>query len=454
MDVRVATREPPLVGGAVPLLGHALKLARDPLGFLESLRNEGDLVRIKFGSKPAYVVCSPELLGELLTANPDALVVGGPMWRALEPLLGQGLSTSNGAIHTRQRQIIQQAFRRERIANYARVMAQEAHRLADSWQPSQIIDVSRAMFRLTVRIIARALLVTETIEQQADTIGTALRIVFLGMHRQILLSALPMSALMVRGDRRYQRALASLHRIVDETIRSRRAASGHYEDLLAVLLSARDEESGAALGDREIHDQVITMLVGGTDTVAATLAWIFHLLSQHPEQEARLHREVDAVSNGQPIGADHLSALTHTRNVVTESMRLRPAAWILNRRAAIDTELGGYHIPANADLFYSPYAIQRDPRSFEHALDFDPDRWQADRAAQVPRFANMPFSAGVRRCPGDHFSLTEITLAVAIIAARWRLVPIASTDARTRVGINLQPRHLVMQAVARDVSRD
>jgi epi-isozizaene 5-monooxygenase len=449
MNAQVAIREPPLAGGAMPWLGHAAKLARDPLGFLESLRDHGDLVRIMFGPKPAYVVCSPELLRELLTADPDILIVGGPLWRALEPLLGQGLSTSNGAAHARQSRIVQQAFRRERIARYATVMTDEAQRLASSWQPEQVIDVSRSMFRLTVRIIARALLVTEAIEQKADAIGDALRIVFHGMHRQMLLSALPMSHLLVRGDRRYHSALAGLHQIVDDTIRHRRTASGHHDDLLSVLLNARDEESGTVLSGKEIHDQVITMLVGGTDTVAATLSWIFYMLSQHPGQEARLHREVDAVAAGGPIDMDHLDMLPHTRNVITESMRLRPATWVLNRRAAVDTELGGYRIPANADLFYSPYAMQRDHRSFERPLDFDPDRWNMNRAGQVPRYAMVPFSAGRRHCPGDHFSLTEMALTVATLAARWRLVPLPATDARTRVGINLQPRRLLMRVLPR-----
>lgn len=449
MKVRSVERHPALAGGSLPFFGHALKLMHDPLGFVESLRNYGELVQIAIGPKSAFMVCSPRLLGQLLTAPSDAIVVGGAMWRALEALLGQGLSTSNGALHSRQRRMILQAFRRNRIEGYVQAMSEEARSMSDSFKPMEVIDVSRAMFTLTVRIVTRALLNAEVLVSHADMIGKDLHMVFEGMSRQMFLSALPLSGLLTRSDRRYHQALARLHRVVDEAIYSRRTAPSRSDDLLGLLLAARDEESGQLLSDREIHDQVITMLVGGTDTVAATLSWVFYLLSENLEQESRVHREVDDVVAGQPLGTGQLEALPHTRNVIAESMRLRPAVWILNRHAAVDTVLGEYRIPAGSDLFYSPYAIQRDPTCFDRPLNFDPDRWNPDRSATIPRFAMMPFSAGQRRCPGDQFSLTELLVIVATIASCWRLVPVAATDATSRVGINLQPRKLLMRVEPR-----
>ncbi|MYZ11990.1 cytochrome P450, partial [Streptomyces sp. SID337] len=144
-----------------------------------------------------------------------------------------------------------------------------------------------------------------------------------------------------------------------------------------------------------------------------------------------------------------LKELPHLRNVVTEAMRIRPAAWIFTRRSVAETDLGGYSIPADADIVYSVYAMQRDPRSFERHLEFDPDRWNPERAADVPEFAMMPFSVGNRKCPGDHFSLAELALILGTVAPKWRLRPVRETDARTQVGITLHPKRLVLRATPR-----
>ncbi|MGK9235681.1 cytochrome P450 [Inquilinus limosus] len=442
-------REPVLVGGAMPILGHAWHLMQDPLGFLESLRDHGDLVRIRLGPKVAYAACSPDLVGSLLLAKTQPFIVGGPLWDTLEALIGKGVATSNGAEHLRQRRMILPAFRREQIANYAPVMVEEAGAIAERWKPGGIVNVRDEMFRLTVRIISRSLLVLDSVGRSADVVGAALRPVFLGMYRQMVLSAIPLPRLPTPGNRRFDRALATLHRVVDDIIRERRASDMRHDDLLTTLIEARDEETGEPLSDQEVHDNVVSVLVAGAEAPSATLAWVFHLLSQHPAEEARLHRELEAVLGDRPVGFDDLPRLPHTRNVVTESMRIRQATWIFTRRATADTDLGGYRIPAGADVLYSPYAIQRDRRSFDRPSEFVPDRWDPERAAIIPKYAMLPFSAGSRKCPGDHFSMTEITLALATIASRWRLVPVASADATPQPGITLHPKKLLMRAEPR-----
>ncbi|MEU6821921.1 cytochrome P450 [Streptomyces atriruber] len=440
-------RTPPLVRGGAPLLGHAWNLVRDPLGFLSALRDHGDLVRIRLGPRTAYVVCDPELVGTLLK-TPE-YVVGGPLWDTLEVLLGKGVATSNGKLHRRQRRMMQPAFRPERIADYAKVMEEEARATAARWQPGATVDVSAEMFRTAVRIVSRSLLEVDSIGDKADRIADSLHTVFDGLYRRMVLSVGPLHRVPTPANRRFESALADLHALVDEIVAERRAAGpGGPEDLLAELLRARDE-SGDPIGDQEIHDNVVSLVVAGAENVASTLAWTFHLMTEHPDQERRLVEEVNSVAPGRAITFADLKDLPHLRNVVTEAMRIRPAAWIFTRRSVAETDLGGYRIPADADIVYSVYAMQRDPRSFERNLEFDPDRWNPERAGDVPEFAMMPFSVGNRKCPGDHFSLAELALILGTVAPKWHLERVEETDARTQVGITLHPKRLVLRAMPR-----
>ncbi|MFH8291030.1 cytochrome P450 [Streptomyces sp. NPDC018059] len=441
-------RTPPLVAGGAPLLGHAWNLVRDPLGFLAALRDHGDLVRIRLGPRTAYAVCDPELVGALLK-SPE-YIVGGPLWDTLEVLLGKGVATSNGRLHRRQRRMMQPAFRPERIAGYARVMEEEARATAARWRPGETVDVSAEMFRTAVRIVSRSLLEVDSIGEKADRVADSLHTVFEGLYRRMVLSVGPLYRVPTPANRRFENALADLHALVDEIVAERRAAAGPGgpQDLLAELLRATDE-SGRPLADQEIHDHVVSLVVAGAENVASTLAWTFHLLTEHPEQERQLIEEVNSVARDRAITFADLGDLPHTRNVITEAMRIRPAAWIFTRRSVAETELGGYRIPADADIVYSVYAMQRDPRSFERHLEFDPDRWLPERAGEIPEFAMMPFGVGNRKCPGDHFSMAELALILGTVAPKWRLERVPETDTGTRVGITLHPKRLVLRVQPR-----
>ncbi len=397
-------------------------------------------------------MCAPDLVGELLTRRAKSTIVGGPLWETLEDLIGKGVATSNGVLHLQQRRMIQPAFRPEQIAGYAKIMAAEAGAMVERWRPGQVIDVFEQMFDFAVRTVSRSMLDSHSIGRKADEISASLRTIFSSMYRRMILPANPLYRLPTPANRRFDQALDTMHRIVDEIIDERRAGDTSRDDLLAVLLEARDN-TGEPLSDQEIHDHIVSVLVAGSETVASTLAWIFPLLSRHPHEETRLHRELDAVVGDHPVGFDQLPNLSHTSNVITETMRLHTAAWIFTRRTTAETDLGGFRIPAGADILYSTYATQRDRRSFDRPLTFDPDRWLPEHAAQVPRFAMLPFGVGNRKCPGDHFTMVEATLMLATVASRWRLVPVAATDTSTRIGITLRPRRLHMRTEARRVGR-
>ncbi|MFF2651276.1 cytochrome P450 [Streptomyces sp. NPDC058045] len=445
-DTPPAAAEPPYAGGRLPLLGHAGKLVGDPLGFLAGLRDHGDVVRLRLGPKTAYAVNDPELVGELLKS--PGYEVGGPLWETLEVLLGKGVATSNGADHRRQRRMMQPSFRPERIADHGPVMEEEARATADRWQPGETVDVAAETFRTAVRIVSRSLLEVDSIGEKADRISASLGTVFEGLYRRVVLPVGPLYKMPTRANRRFERALADLHTLVDEVIAERRSSGALGEDLLGVLLTAT-QESGAPLADQEIHDHLVSLIVAGSENVASTLAWTFQLLTEHPEQETRVVEEVNSVTGDRPVSYGDLDALVHTKNVIVEAMRVRPAAWIFTRRSVAENELGGYRIPADTDIVYSAYAMQRDPRSFERHLEFDPDRWLPERAARVPKFAMMPFSVGKRKCPGDHFSMAEIALVLATVLPRWHLAPVAASDPAPRIGITLAPKRLLLRAEPR-----
>ncbi|MET7702105.1 cytochrome P450 [Streptomyces sp. NPDC005485] len=440
-------REPPLAGGGVPLLGHGWKLVRDPLAFMAQLRDHGDVVRLRLGPKTVYAVTAPALTGAL-ALSPD-FKIDGPLWESLEGLLGkEGVATANGPTHRRQRRTIQPAFRLDVIPEYGPIMEEEARALADRWESGATVDCTAESFRVAVRIAARCLLRGDFMDERAERLCVALATVFRGMYRRMVVPAGPLYRLPLPANRKFNRALADLHLLVDEIIAERRASGQKPDDLLTALLEAKNE-NGEPIGEQEIHDQVVAILTPGSETVASTIMWILQVLAEHPEHADRVRAEVESVAGDRPVAFGDVRQLTHTNNVVVEAMRLRPAVWILTRRAVSETELGGYRIPAGADIVYSPYAIQRDPRSYEQHARFDPDRWLPERSKEVPKYAMSPFSVGNRKCPSDHFSMAQLSLITATVASRWRFEQVSGSNDATRVGITLRPHRLLLKAVPR-----
>jgi len=440
-------RTPPLAGGGVPVLGHGWKLVRDPLGFFAGLRDHGDVVRLRLGPKTVYALTSPALTGAM-ALSPD-FEIDGPLWESLEGLLGkEGVATANGPRHRRQRRTIQPAFRLDIIPEYGPIMEEEARALAERMRPGETIDCTSESFRVAVRIAARCLLRGEYMDERAERLSIALATVFRGMYRRMVIPAGPFYRLPLPAHRTFDRALADLHALVDEIVAERRASGQKPDDLLTALLEAKDD-NGEPIGEQEIHDQVVAILTPGSETVASTIMWLLQVLTEHPEHAAKVCEEVKSVAGDRPIAFGDVRKLTHTNNVVVEAMRLRPAVWILTRRALTETELGGYRIPAGADIVYSPYAIQRDPRSYDGNLEFDPDRWLPERSKDVPKYAMSPFSVGNRKCPSDHFSMAQLSLITATVASKWRFEQVSESNDTTRVGITLRPHRLLLRAVPR-----
>ncbi|MDQ0932540.1 bifunctional albaflavenone monooxygenase/terpene synthase [Streptomyces turgidiscabies] len=439
--------DPPYAGGGVPLLGHGWQLVRDPLGYFARLRDHGDVVRLKLGPKTVYAASSPALVGEL-ALNPD-YIIGGPLWESLEGLLGkEGVATANGPTHRRQRRTIQPAFRLDVLPEYGPIMVEEARAFARRPRPGEVIDCTSESFRVAVRIAARCLLRGDYMDERAERLCDALATVFLGMYRRMVIPAGPLYRLPLPANRKFNRALADMHLVVDEIVAERRASGQNPDDLLTALLTAKNE-NGDPIGEQEIHDQVVAIVTPGAETVASTIMSLLQVLAEQPEHADKVAEEAESVGGDRPVAFEDVHKLAHTNNVIVETMRLQPPVWILTRRAVADTELGGYRIPAGADLVYSPYAIQRDPRSYERNTEFDPDRWLPERVKDLPKYAMTPFGVGNRKCPSDHFSMAMLTILTAEMARKWRFERVPGSRDAVRVGITLHPDRMLLRATPR-----
>jgi cytochrome P450 len=428
--------------GALPLLGHALTLARKPLDFLASLPAQGDLVRVKLGPWPAYVVCHPDLVHHILVQD-RAFDKGGPLFDKLRKAVGNGLANCGHRDHRRQRRLVQPAFHRDRIPGYAQVMTEQITAMTNPWHDGQVLDVIAVMNALTTAVTTRTLFAAQIDESTLIEIQQHMRDIFTGVARRVVMPGQWLDTIPTRGNRRFDRAQNRLRHHTGQLITNYRRAGIDHGDLLSMLLAARD--GGQGLADSEIHDQVVTFYLAGSETTSAALSWAWHLLGGHPDIQARLHHEVDTVLNGRIADYHDIAQLTLTGRIITETLRLYPPAWMLTRRTTTDTELAGQHLPAGTIVVFSPYVLHHRADHYPDPERFDPDRWRDDTTAPLPRGAFTPFGSGARKCIGDVFALTQATLALASIASRWQLDPLPRSHVRPAPRAILTPRSLRMR---------
>jgi cytochrome P450 len=308
---------------------------------------------------------------------------------------------------------------------------------------------------LTLTIVGDTLFGTD-VESDAITVRQALTDVFEIFPLTMSPLAPFLELLPLPSVRRYKRAVATLDRLIYRIINERRRTAADRGDLLSMLLLARDDEdNGAPLTDTQVRDETMTLFLAGHETTANALTWTWHLLSQHPDVEQRLHQEIDAVLDDRQADADDVARLPYTRMVLAESMRCYPPAWGIGRRAIEDVEIGGYTIPRGTVVLFSQYLLHRDPRFFPEPERFDPDRWLPERQQARPRFAYFPFGGGNRVCIGESFAWMEGILVLATLARRWRLERLETSPVPTRALITLRPaRPIRMRARSRLEAHD
>jgi len=398
-----------------------LLLMRDNLAVIQRLAEHGDLVQLRVGTRRVMLVNHPREIGQVLVAEQRSFNKGRGGEVLTRGLLGEGLLTSEGAFHLRQRRLMQPAFHRERIAAYATVMARDAGRLADSWHEGATVDVHEAMMHLTRDIAGETLFSLRMgedpggIEEALDLWQKLARISFWPLG--FLFDRLPFPLVL-----RARVARARLNRWLAEVIRERRADGVDRGDLLSMLLEAQDPEGDhGGMTDKQLRDEAVTLLLAGHETTAVALSWTWYLLSQHPEIEAKLHAELDEVLAGRAPGAADVPRLGYTRMVFAEALRLYPPAWAMDRQAMQDVRIGDHHLPKGSFVAISPYLVHRDARWYPDPERFDPERFRPEVIAGRPKFAYFPFGGGTRMCIGEQFAWMEGILILATLAQRWRL---------------------------------
>ena len=449
------SKSPPGPGSRPPL--DDLRTLRDgPHAFLLQIaRQYGDIVRYPVGPLAAYLVVHPDGVKHVLQDNAKNYSKDTFQYNLLSSITGRGLLTSDGDFWLRQRRLAQPAFHRQRIAGFAGLMTAYAEAMLARWEDfaarGEPIDVAAEMMHLALQIVGKALFSIE-IGSAADELAQATLVVLDHIVGRARTFGMVPQWLPTPGNLRYRKALAVLEDAVNATIAQRRRDPGNTADLLAMLMSARDAETAVrGMTDRQLRDEMMTILIAGHETVASALAWTWYLLATDPAAEAKLHAELAAVLGGRTPQVDDLPDLRYTQAVFEEALRLYPPAWIITRKALADDEILGCRVPANALVVASPYVTHRQAALWPDPEAFDPDRFSEERAAGRPRFAYYPFGGGPRLCIGDQFAMTEAKLVIATVAQRCRLIPVPGHPIAVEPGVTLRPKHgLLMRIEMRD----
>jgi cytochrome P450 len=434
-----ATRHPPGPRGRL-LTGILPELRRDPLAtYTRYAREYGDCATLRFGPSKVYLLSHPDLIEQVLTIQAANFTKHWGL-RTAQRLLGNGLLTSEGEFWRRQRRLIQPAFTRERVVSYGATMVRLADRLTDAWQDGQTRDLHEDMSRLALEIAAATLFGADDVEAESRAVLAALRDLTAGFGNIFFRIVHLPAFLPTPGNVRRERAARRLDEIIYDLIRRRRAAGAGPNDLLSILLDARDEDDGTRMTDRQLRDEAMTLFLAGHDTTALMLCWGWYLLARHPEAADALAAEADEVLGGRAPGPDDLPRLRYADAVVHEVMRLYPSAYIIGRQAIGACNVGGYRIPAGGTVLMSQWVVHRDPRWYDQAERFLPERWLDGLARRLPKYAYFPFGGGPRVCVGNHFALMEAVLVVAAVARRWRFsVPPGEPPVKPKPAVTLRP---------------
>ncbi len=398
-------------------------LMRNPPDYFAQIaRRYGGVVTLS--PNRAYLVTDLDGIKRVLQDN-HTNYIKGPWYHVLRPLMGDGLFSIDGDEWKRQRRLVQPAFQRKHHARMAGIMVESTSRMLDRWErnasQAEAVDGRAEVILLTLEILLRNMF-------SGDLIGSeqVIRDAILDCSRHMnLIDAVKLVKFLgwfrFAKRRRFARGVRTLDQFVLRVVEERRRNQVDNGDLVSLLLWARDEQTGESLSDRQIRDELKTMLQAGNDTVADAICWTWYLLGKHPAARERVEREVDATLQGRPPGFEDLAALDYTRRVIMEALRLYPPGWVFARSAVKDDVIGGYRIPAEALVIVSPYVMQRLPALWEDPEKFDPDRFLPERSQGRPRFAYFPFSAGPRQCIGADVAMIEATMVVAMAAQRYRL---------------------------------
>ena len=407
-----------------------LNFLRDPIGVLIDTSKYGDISHFKFGTQHIYFLNHPDYIRDVLVTH-NANFIKSRGLQLAKKVLGDGLLTSEGNLHRNQRQLIQPVFHQDRLTAYAAIMTECILRMSNRWRNNDTLDVHKEFMLLTLDVVCKTLFNFD-IESEAKEIGKHVTTLVEYFNRARMPLAELIEKLPLPSNRRFQYAKkqldAIIYRMIDGTSIGKRNDLRQHDrhvDLISILVEHKNvnyDNGCYVFSNLQLRDNIMTIFLAGHETVANALTWTFYLLSQNKREEGKLQDEVDSIldNDGAPTAAD-IPKLEFTEKVFAESMRLYPPAWAVGRQAIHDYKIGEYTIPAGSTLLMSQYLMHRDPRFFPEPERFNPERWNSETKANLPRFSYFPFGGGPRACIGEPFAWIEGILSIATIARRWKM---------------------------------
>jgi cytochrome P450 len=438
-DAAVDPEDLPIAPGPdeLPLVGSTFAMLRDSIGFLEEASQHGDVVSYRIAGQRFTAVLHPDHVERVLVRDHDRFRrwTGEEWGSAFGNYAQEGLVLSHGEQWRRQRQLIQDAFTPDKIESYAADMVAETETTVDGWADGERLDLQSEMSALTLRMLSRSLFDLD-IDERGDAVRRAANA--LNARAGSIQGFLP-AWIPTPTNRRLHSSMADLESVIDELIAERSPDADERDDLLSLLLAARDDESEATMSQQEIVDQLITFLFAGHETTALALTYALHTLGHHPEHADRLREEVASVTDGDPPGLLDLPAMEDTERVVKETLRLYPPAYALLREAQEDVAVGGYRVPEGTKVSVPQIHIHRDERFYDDPETFRPSRWTDGLKEELPDYAYFPFGGGPRHCIGMRFAMMELKLVLPTIVSAVDLEPVTDYDIDFRPSITLQP---------------
>lgn len=424
---------------AIPL--SLRRFRRDAPSYFCDLRREyGDMVRLPLGFFTVHLPFHPQAISYVLQGH-NANFVRGKGYDFFRPFMGTGLLTTDGQEWKSRRLAVNPLFHRTAIEGMGTAMVEATGRVLDRWEAAGDgdVDVVPEMMHVTLDALGRAMFDTD-LEPDHDAVGPAMNtavqaMVFRGEPRQLVPLALP-----TPYNRRLRHARDQMYAVIARIVAAHRA--GHHGDrldLVSLLLAAQDADSGTALSDDDVRDELMTVFMAGHETTGSGLAWALAELAHNPAVQEGVRAEVDRVLAGRPPTLADLGRLTYTRQVVDETLRLHPPIWVFPRDAVADDVVGGHLVRAGESVFITPYVTHRHPEFWAAPHRFDPERFAPGAVSERPRHAYIPFGAGQRKCIGNAMALQQTHLTLAMVAQRFTVAPAPGYDDRLATFVSLRP---------------
>lgn len=416
---------------------------KDTLSTFSNLTEQfGDVVCLR-GLWTAYILVNPRDVEYVLQTN-SRNYPKSKNYQILKSSTGNGLLVSEGEHWLRQRRLAQPVFNQQRIRTFAETMTASAAEMLESWEnferAKKAFDVMPEMMRLTLGIVGKALLNTD-LGSAASVFGDAFEVVREFTVRRLMALVKIPDALPTPLNLRFRRAIRSVDRIVYQLIAERRKSPEKFDDLLAMLMAAQDSETGATMDDRQLRDEVMTLIGAGYETTTQALGWTWYLLGKNPSVEMKLRREIESVLGGRaPTFAD-LPGLEYTRMVFQEAIRLYPPIWAFSRVAIERDEISGFHVPPKSEVLLFPFITHRHAEFWDAPEEFLPERFSAENSINRPRFAYFPFGGGARQCIGNHFAQMEAQIIIAMVLQKFRVRLAAEHLVEAETSVTLRPRN-------------